>query len=154
MRKKINGGKNDLANPPATSPHHLLVDPELLCFRFFYLSGFGVSFHLQQVYIALKKITGLTYILMPIYRYKHITWKCVRSKSLQSCLTLCDSTDCSLPGFSVHGILQTRILEWVAMPSFRGSSWPGDWTTSPEAPHCRQILYHWAIGEACITSER
>ena len=33
--------------------------------------------------------------------------------------------DCSLPGYSVHGILQARILEWVAMPSSRGSSDPG-----------------------------
>ena len=39
---------------------------------------------------------------------------------------LCDPMDCSLPGCSVHGILQARILEWVAMPSSRGSSWPGD----------------------------
>ena len=42
----------------------------------------------------------------------------------QSCLTLCDPLNCSLPGFSVHGILQTRIMEWVAMPSSRGSSHP------------------------------
>ena len=35
--------------------------------------------------------------------------------------------DCSLPGFSVHGILQERILEWVAISSSRGSSWPRDW---------------------------
>ena len=35
----------------------------------------------------------------------------------QSCLSLCDPIDCSLPGSSVHGILQTRILQWVAMPS-------------------------------------
>ena len=42
-------------------------------------------------------------------------------KSLQLCLTLCDNIDCGSPGSSVHGILQTRILEWVAMPSFRGS---------------------------------
>ena len=40
----------------------------------------------------------------------------------QSCLTLCSPMDCSLPGFSVHGILQARILEWVAMPFSRGSS--------------------------------
>ena len=38
------------------------------------------------------------------------------------CPTLCDSMNCSLPGSSVHGILQARILEWVAMPSSRGSS--------------------------------
>ena len=42
---------------------------------------------------------------------------CVCAKSLQSCLTLCDPMDCSLPGSSVHGILQARILDWVAMPS-------------------------------------
>ena len=36
--------------------------------------------------------------------------------------------DCSPPGSSVHGILQTRILEWAAMPSSRGPSWPRDWT--------------------------
>ena len=34
----------------------------------------------------------------------------------QSCLTLCDPTDCSPPGSFVHGILQTRILEWVVIP--------------------------------------
>ena len=40
----------------------------------------------------------------------------------KSCPTLCDPMDYSLPGSSVHGILQARILEWVAMPSSRGSS--------------------------------
>ena len=49
-------------------------------------------------------------------------------KSLQSCVTLCDPVDCSPSGFSVHGILQARILQWVAMTSSRGSSWPRDWT--------------------------
>ena len=42
----------------------------------------------------------------------------------QSCLTLFDSMDCSLPGSSVHGILQARILEWVAISFPRGSSQP------------------------------
>ena len=41
---------------------------------------------------------------------------------------LCGSVDCSLPGFSVHGILQARILEWFAMPSSRASSQPRDQT--------------------------
>ena len=40
----------------------------------------------------------------------------------QSCPTLCDPRDCSLPGSSVHGIFWAKILEWVAIPSFRGSS--------------------------------
>ena len=44
----------------------------------------------------------------------------------QLCLTLCDPMDCSPPGSSVHGIFQERILEWVAMPSSRGSSQPRD----------------------------
>ena len=44
------------------------------------------------------------------------------AKSLQSCLTMCNPMDCNPPGFSGHGILQARILEWVALPSSRGSS--------------------------------
>ena len=44
----------------------------------------------------------------------------VCAKSLQACPTLCDPMDCSLPGSSVYGILQVRILEWVAMPFSRG----------------------------------
>ena len=50
------------------------------------------------------------------------------AQSPQTCPALCDPVDCSLPGSSVHGILQIRILEWVAMPSSRGSSQPGEWT--------------------------
>ena len=52
---------------------------------------------------------------------------CVHAKSFQSCLTRCNLMDCSLPGFTVLGILQARVLEWVDMPSSRGSSWPRDW---------------------------
>ena len=43
-----------------------------------------------------------------------------------SCLTLWDSMDCCLPGSSAHGILQVSIVEWVAISSCRGSSWPRD----------------------------
>ena len=46
----------------------------------------------------------------------------------QSCPTLCDTMDCSLPGSSTHGILQTRTLEWVAISFSRRPSWPRDWT--------------------------
>ena len=48
--------------------------------------------------------------------------QCVCAKSLHSCPTLCDPMDYSPLGSSVHGILQVRMLEWVAMPSSRGSS--------------------------------
>ena len=49
---------------------------------------------------------------------------CMRAQLLQWCLTLWDPVDCNLPGSSVHGILQARILQWVVRPSSRGSSWP------------------------------
>ena len=48
------------------------------------------------------------------------------AKSLQSCSTLCDPMDSSPPGSSFHGILQARILQWVAISSSRGSSRPRD----------------------------
>ena len=51
----------------------------------------------------------------------------------QLCLTLCDATDCSPPGSSVHGISQARILEWVATSSSKGSSRPRD-QTHPTPP--------------------
>ena len=47
---------------------------------------------------------------------------------LQSCLTLCNTMDCSPPGSSVNGISQARRLEWVAMPFSTGTSWPRDQT--------------------------
>ena len=50
------------------------------------------------------------------------------AKLLQLCVTLCDPMDCSLPGSSVHRILKARIVEWVAVPSSRGSSLPRDQT--------------------------
>ena len=58
-------------------------------------------------------------------------------------LPLCDPMDYSLPGSSTHGILQTRILEWVAISYSRGSSWPRDWTCI-SCVSCigRWILYH------------
>ena len=61
-------------------------------------------------------------------------------KSLQSCPTLCNPMDCSPPGSSVHGILQARILEWVAMPSSRDSSQPRDQT------QVSYLLLHWQAG--------
>ena len=50
---------------------------------------------------------------------------CVHAKLLQLFLNLCDPMDCSPPSFSVHGILQTRILEWVPFPSPGDLSDPG-----------------------------
>ena len=58
---------------------------------------------------------------------------CMHAKLLQLCLTLSDAMDYSSSGSSVHGILQARILEWVAIPSSRGFSNPGIEPGSPPA---------------------
>ena len=65
-----------------------------------------------QTYVFISQ--GYIYIYIYIYQSK-----CKTCYSLQLCLTLCDSMDCGPPGSSVHGILQARILEWVARPSQR-----------------------------------
>ena len=101
---------------------------------------------------------------------------CVCGRLLQSCLTLCNPTDCQVslsmgfsrqeywsglpchlpgdcspPGSSVHGILQGRILEWVAMLSSRGSSKPRDWTCTSYVPSTgRQVLYHLGSPQAML----
>ena len=75
----------------------------------------------------------------------------------QLCLTLCDPMDDSLPGSSVHGIFQARILEWVVISFSRGSSQPRDWTHVSWASCIGQGLLHrfttWeAIGYIHISS--
>ena len=74
----------------------------------------------------------------------------------QSCLNLCDPMDHSPPDSSVLGILQARILEWVAMPSSRGSSQPRD-QTHVSCISCigRRILYHcttWEVLNFCYAN--
>ena len=64
-------------------------------------------------------------LLLP-FRVAFFSKACVYAQLLQSCLTLCDPTDCSPPGSSVYGILQARIMEWVAISFSRASSQPGD----------------------------
>jgi len=71
---------------------------------------------------------------------------CMHAKSVKSCLTLCNPTDGSPPGSSVHRILQARILQWVAMPSSRASFLPRDWT-------CVSYVYlHWQAGSLALAS--
>ena len=80
---------------------------------------------------------------------------CVHAKWLQSCLTLCKPMDCSLPGSSVHEILQARILEWVVIPSSRGSSRPRDQShVSYVSCIGRWVLHHWChLGSHMETQE-
>ena len=65
-----------------------------------------------------------------------------------SCVWLCDPMDCSLPGYSAHGILQARILEWVDISFSRGSSWLRDQICiSYVSCIGRQVLDHLGLGK-------
>ena len=77
----------------------------------------------------------------------HMLVKKCKRQSL-SCIWLCDPVDCSPPGSSVHGILQARILEWVAVPFSRGSSWTRGWTQV--SCIAGEFFTVWATWEACL----
>ena len=76
-------------------------------------------------------------------------WYDEEDEVAQSCPTLCDPVDCNLLGFCVHGILQARILEWIATSFSRGSSRPRDRTRVSRVGGRRFNL--WAIREALGT---
>ena len=95
---------------------------------------------------------GFFFFLLRFWKVK------VKLSIAQLCLTLCHPMDCSPPGSSVHGILQARILEWVAIPFSRASSWPKDWTwvfciagkfftvwATREAPQCLHFIFKFMI---------
>ena len=90
--------------------------------RFFFGGGGGLDF-LFQVKLN-KKFYG-------IFLRLHYRLLKRESEVAQSYLTLCDPVDCSLPGSSNHGILQARILEWVAVSFSRGTPSPGIKPRSP-----------------------
>ena len=74
---------------------------------------------------------------------------CMCAKLLQVCLSLCNPMDCSPPGSSLQGIIQARILEWVAISFPRESSQLKDQAhISLQLLHCRWMLYDWATWEA------
>ena len=77
--------------------------------------------------------------------YNPCVYACMLS---QSCLTICDSMDSSPPGSSIHGLLQARVLEWVAISSSRGPSPPRDWT---QVSHIAGRFFTvWATKEALL----
>ena len=72
------------------------------------------------------------------------------SEVTQSCPTLCDPMDCSLPGSSIHGIFQAIVLEWIDISFSRGSSQPRDWTrVSCTVDRCFTV---WATREVPVLS--
>ena len=89
---------------------------------------------------------------MNIYVLNNIAY--IMCVCILSCSVMSDSLDpmdYSLPGSSVHGILQARILDPVALqrkiPSPRGSAWPRDWTASLVSPALQANSYHWDTRE-------
>ena len=88
--------------------------------------------HCKSVITMCVCVCVCVYVCVCIGMYMH-------AKSLQSCVTLCDPVDHSLPGSSVHGILQAKILRWVAIPYSRGSSRPKDQSRFLH-------LLHWQAG--------
>ena len=92
------------------------------------LPGFSVHGILQARTLEWVAISFSIYAIV-YANLASINWyDSVKVKVTHLCPALFDPMDCSLPGSSVLGILQSRILEWVAVPSSRGSSWPRDWT--------------------------
>ena len=74
------------------------------------------------------KLALLPTAIFPLVIPPSFSPSCMHAKSLQLCPTLCNSMDCNLPGSSLHGILQARRLEWVAISFSRRSSQSGDET--------------------------
>ena len=86
---------------------------------------------------------GMLSVLNAISASSIVCNACMLAKLLQSCPTLCEPMDYSLPGFSVYGTLQARILESVAWLSSRGSFWPRIQThVSYISCIGRWVLYH------------
>ena len=121
--------------------------------RFFIIWSTREALCIRKVYICIPMCAYIykrTYILfsdsflLQNTDYSSFVVQCMdarrmHAKLLQFCPTLWDPTDSSLPGSPVRGILQARILEWVAICSFRGTSRPRDQTC---ISHVLWLLYH------------
>ena len=129
-------------SPPRSSVH-VIVDTHWSAYPLQYLQNTGVCCHsLLQGSFPTQGSNPCLLCLLHWEVGSLSPTPPVKPKVLvsQSCLTLWDPMDCSQPSSSEHGILQARILEWVAI-SFSGGIFPiQGW--NPGLPHCRQILYH------------
>ena len=86
--------------------------------------GSSTGLERDSLWLGNQTIQPISGVLLDCESTVVSKWTCVLVA--QSCLTLCDPMACSLPDFSVCGILQARILKWVAIPFSRGSSRPKD----------------------------
>ena len=114
------------------------------------------SCHLEDLQLPLTflcRTTFLSTLSWPV-RGKDLKKSAGCAKALQSWQILCDPRGCSPPGSSVHGILQSRILQWVAMPSSRGSSRVRDRTCISHVSYIGRRFFTlsttWEV-DVCIT---
>ena len=113
----------------------ILVSPKTASWKAFPTSRYGnFILWLQNAGVKFK----LSFFFTPYILFLRV---CVCAKSLQLYQTVCNPVDHSPPGSSVHGILQERIVEWVAMPSFKGSSTPGNEPASLTTPVLRVSFF-------------
>ena len=110
------------------------------------LMAFGKMYVCMYRLEAVERVSGVDEITVGSFLKGFMGCDMHVCSVTQSCSTLCDPVDWSSPGSSVHGILQARILEWVAVPSSRGSSWPRDRTRICYLPH-------WQAGSSTTIGE-
>ena len=107
------------------------------------------NFSASSIHSSLTSTNAALYSCKYLERW--FSWVMYACLVAQSYLTLCHPMDYSPPGSFVHGILQGRILEWIAMPSFRGPFKPRDQTcVSYISCTGRQVIYHWCLGSPII----
>ena len=105
-----------------------------------------VFIYLLAIYIFSLVTSLFTSLFLKILCIFWMKWSEVLV--VQSCLTLCNCMEYNPLGSSVHGILQARILEWVAIPFSMESSWPKNWTQV--SCISGRFFTHWATREAHI----
>ena len=136
---------------PSLVPKKPMIQPQILFQNNFLLSPYLSTSDQTLLFCPIPCLTDFLSLqdpnLLPLIREFYLNPQCFILGKLFAQLspTLCDPTDCSPPGSSVHGISQPRTMEWVAIPFSRASSWRDQTCISCLG---RQILYHWATREA------
>ena len=122
-------------DPPSLQLHRGPLCPPYVCSTSLFSVLHADLSYLKTFVCDSQHLEGFIFSSLPLGSVS------VHAKLLQSCPTLCNPMDYSLPASSVRGILQARILESVAMPSCRESSQPRDRT---------HVSYHWQAGSLSL----
>ena len=115
------------------------------------LSGFVITFLPRSNCLLISWLQSLSIVILEPRKRKSVTTSTFSPSLCHAVmgwdvLTICDPMDYSLPGSSVHGIFQARVLEYVAISSSGESSWPRDRTLVSCIGRC--VLYQWGTWEA------